>query len=74
MTLTAKAHRTIGPLAAEWRATEAAVAEIEAEIPDPLRRVVIDIEQALLRKSFHDRIIDRLVTDPEWKPGTVSRP
>ena len=31
--LTAKASRIAGQLAAEWRATEAAIAEIEAEIP-----------------------------------------
>ncbi len=66
VTLTAKARRIIGQLAAEWRATEAAVAEIEAEIPYPLSRVVTDIEQALRRRSFHGRIIDRLATDPEW--------
>src|SRR5262249_32687511 len=38
--LTAKAVRVVDRLAAEWRATEAAVAEIEAEIPYPLSRVV----------------------------------
>ena len=64
--LTAKATRVIGRLAAEWRATEAAVAEIEAEIPYPLSRVVTDIEEALRRKSFHDRIAERLARDPAW--------
>jgi hypothetical protein len=52
VTLTAKASRITGRLAAEWRATEAAIAEIEAEIPYPLSQVVTDIEQALQRKSF----------------------
>ena len=64
--LTAKATRVIGRLAAEWRATEAAVAEIEAEIPYPLSRVVTDIEAALRRKSFHDRIAANLAHDPAW--------
>ena len=64
--LTAKATRVIGRLAAEWRATEAAVAEIEAEIPYPLSQVVTDIEQALRRRSFHDRIAEKLARDPEW--------
>jgi DNA-binding MarR family transcriptional regulator len=64
--LTAKARRIVGRLAAEWRATEAAVREIEAEIPYPLSRVVTDIEQALGRRSFHDRIADTLAQDPEW--------
>jgi DNA-binding MarR family transcriptional regulator len=65
--LTAKAHRVAGRLAAEWRATEAAVAEIEAEIPYPLSRVVTDIEEALRRKSFHDRIAEKLANDAAWK-------
>jgi DNA-binding MarR family transcriptional regulator len=66
VTLTAKARRIVGRLAAEWRATEAAVAEIEAEIPYPLSRVATDIEAALRRKSFHDRIAERLAQDPAW--------
>jgi DNA-binding MarR family transcriptional regulator len=67
ITLTSKARRIVGQLAAEWRATEAAVAEIEAEIPYPLSRVVTDIEEALRRKSFHDRIAEKLASDPAWK-------
>ena len=62
--LTAKAARIVGLLAAEWRATEAAIAEIEAEIPYPLSQVVTDIEAALRRKSFHDRIAEKLARDP----------
>jgi DNA-binding MarR family transcriptional regulator len=64
--LTAKARRITGRLAAEWRATEAAIAEIEAEIPYPLSQVVTDIEKALQRKSFHDRIAENLANDPAW--------
>ena len=65
--LTPKAARITGRLAAEWRATEAAVAEIEAEIPYPLSQVVTDIERALQRKSFHDRIAEKLASDPAWE-------
>jgi DNA-binding MarR family transcriptional regulator len=64
--LTAKATRIIDLLAAEWRATEAAIAELEAEIPYPLSQVVTDIEEALRRRSFHDRIVAKLVQDPAW--------
>jgi DNA-binding MarR family transcriptional regulator len=64
--LTAKARRVVGRLAAEWRATEAALADLEAEIPYPLSRAVADVEQALERKSFHDRIAEKLAEDPEW--------
>jgi DNA-binding MarR family transcriptional regulator len=70
--LTARAARVVGRLAAEWRATEAAVAEIEAEIPYPLSRVVSDIEQALRRKSFHDRITEELSEDPAWSSALTS--
>ena len=67
--LTSKAARIVGLLAAEWRATEAATAEIEAEIPYPLSQVVTDIEEALRRKSFHDRIAGKLARDPAWPAG-----
>jgi DNA-binding MarR family transcriptional regulator len=66
VTLTARAHRSVGRLAAEWRATEAAIAEIEAEIPYPLSQVVTDIEKVLRRKSFHDRIAEKLAEDVAW--------
>lgn len=66
VTLTARARRVTGRLAAEWRATEAALADLEAEIPYPLSRVVTDIEEALRRKSFHDRIAEKLADDPAW--------
>src|SRR5215470_9476068 len=66
VTLTAKAVRVADWLAAEWRATEAALAEIEAEIPYPLSQAVTDIEGALQRKSFHDRIAEKLAGDPAW--------
>ncbi len=65
--LTAKARRIIRKLAAEWRATEAAIADLEAEIPYPLTRVVTDIEAALRRKPFYDRISEKLAADPDWK-------
>ena len=64
--LTAKARRIVDRLAAEWRATEAAIAEIEQEIPYPLSRVVTDIEEALRSKSFHDRIAEKLARDSAW--------
>ena len=66
VTLTDKARRVVGRLAAEWRATEAALADLEAETPYPLSQVVTDIERALERKSFHDRIAEKLAEDPAW--------
>jgi DNA-binding MarR family transcriptional regulator len=66
VTLTQKAERVAPLLAAEWRATEATVAEIESEVPYPLTQVAVDIREVLARKSFHDRIADRLAADPDW--------
>jgi DNA-binding MarR family transcriptional regulator len=66
VTLTPKAERIAARLAAEWRATEASITELEAEIPYPLTRVADDITAALARKSFHDRITEKLAQDPAW--------
>jgi hypothetical protein len=48
------------------------VAEIESELPYPLTQVAQDIRAALARKSFHDRITDRLAADGSW-PRPLSR-
>ncbi|SBT49806.1 MarR family transcriptional regulator [Micromonospora auratinigra] len=47
-------------LQAEWRATEATVRELEAETPYPLSRAVEDINAALARRSFKQRLADNL--------------
>jgi len=65
--LTAKARTVLPFLEAEWRATEGAVVDLESEIPYSLSRVVSDIEQALRRRSFHDRITDRMAQDDSWR-------
>ncbi|MDG4824818.1 MarR family transcriptional regulator [Asanoa sp. WMMD1127] len=43
-------------LAAEWRATEATVRQLDAELPYALSTVVEDIRRALERRSFRDRL------------------
>jgi DNA-binding MarR family transcriptional regulator len=58
--LTAAGRELVPFLEAEWRATEDAFAALEAELPYPLTRVVEDMAAALERRSFHDRITDRL--------------
>jgi DNA-binding MarR family transcriptional regulator len=68
VSLTPRAAAVVDRLVAEWQATEATVAEIEAELPYPLSQVVSDIQEVLARKSFHDRIADRLADDPAWSP------
>ncbi|WP_147260885.1 MarR family winged helix-turn-helix transcriptional regulator [Pseudonocardia hierapolitana] len=58
--LTERARELLPFLEAEWRATEEVVAELEAEIPYALSQVVEDLQAALDRRSFHDRIADRI--------------
>ncbi len=58
--LTPKAAELADLLAAEWRATEAAIAELEAELPYAMSQVVRDIEAALARKSFYQRVTEKL--------------
>lgn len=58
--LTEQGRELVPFLAAEWRATEDAVAELESEVPYPLTRVVQDLTEALSRRSFKDRIIAHL--------------
>lgn len=58
--LTERARAIVPFLEAEWRATEQAVAQLEAEIPYALSQVVWDLEAALARRSFHDRIVQNL--------------
>lgn len=60
-------QRAHSALSQKVAATEAASAELEAELPYPLSQVVRDMEEALARRSFHDRIAARLADDPEWR-------
>lgn len=62
--LTDKGRGLVPILEAEWRATERAIADLEAEVPYPLSRVVQDMAAALERRSFHDRIVDHLEMPP----------
>jgi DNA-binding MarR family transcriptional regulator len=65
--LTRKAKRVVDRMAAEWRATQAAIAEIESEIGYPLNQVITDVELALERTSFYDRVKRKLAGDPAWR-------
>jgi DNA-binding MarR family transcriptional regulator len=60
VTLTDKGAAVVPFLEAEWRATEEAVAELEAEVPYPLTAVVRDLRDALERRPFRDRIAGHL--------------
>lgn len=58
--LTERGRGLVPFLEAEWRATELAWADLEAELPYPVARMVEDMVAALGRRSFLDRITDRL--------------
>jgi DNA-binding MarR family transcriptional regulator len=56
--LTAKARRMLPAINAEWDATEAAAAALDAELPYSLSALIDDLAAALERRRFRDRIAD----------------
>ncbi|HEY8471412.1 MAG TPA: MarR family transcriptional regulator [Natronosporangium sp.] len=58
--LTDRSRELMPYLVAEWRATEAAIRELDAEIPYPLRRVVEDLRAAFAARPFRERLIAHL--------------
>lgn len=58
--LTARGDEVSTFVRAEWDATEAAVAELEAEITYPLVQVAADIAAAVARRPFRDRVAGHL--------------
>lgn len=60
VTLTDAGRDLVPFLEDEWRATEAALAELDAEVPYPLVQVVADLTHALTERSFAARLSDRL--------------
>jgi DNA-binding MarR family transcriptional regulator len=60
VSLTERGRALVPFLEDEWRATERAWVELEAEIPYALTRLVDDIAAALQRRSFLERISQQL--------------
>ena len=58
--LTARAREIVPFLEAEWRATEATVRALDAELPYPIMRVVADLRAALATRPFARRLRDHL--------------
>jgi DNA-binding MarR family transcriptional regulator len=56
--LTPKARRLLPAINAEWEATEAAAAALDAELPYSLSALIDDLAAALDRRRFRDRIAD----------------
>ncbi|WP_433475788.1 MarR family winged helix-turn-helix transcriptional regulator [Spirillospora sp. CA-142024] len=75
ITLTDRSRALIPFLEAEWRATEAAVAELDDEVPHPLSAVVTELERALARRPMRDRILSHLnEIHPAPAPSTPPKP
>ena len=56
--LTPKARRLLPAINAEWEATEAAAAALDAELPYSLSALIDELATALERRRFRDRIAD----------------
>ena len=54
--LTAKAQRLLPLIDAEWKATAAALRELDGELSAPLGTIAAELADALARRPFHDRI------------------
>lgn len=60
--LTPKARRLLPAIEAEWAATTAAAARLDAELPYPLTTLVEALHDALRRRPFRQRIADAAAT------------
>lgn len=69
VTLTAPGRELVPLLEAEWRATEAAVRELDDALAVPLSRVAVDLAAQLEARSFRDRIEDHLAPVPGERPA-----
>lgn len=69
VTLTDLGRRVVELGEAEWRATEAAVAELEGETSVALSAVVTEIEEALTRRPFVERIREHLAAPASRDPA-----
>lgn len=56
--LSDRARELLPAIDAEWAATEAASAALDAELPYPLSTLIDDLAAALQRRRFRDRIAD----------------
>ena len=64
ITLTAKAKKFLPAINAEWDATDAASAALDAELPYPLSTLIDDLAAALERRRFRARIADAAAALP----------
>lgn len=75
--LTPRTRRLLPAIDAEWEATEAASAALDAELPYPLSTLIDDLAAALERRRFRDRIADAaatVITDDRLRAALSERP
>jgi DNA-binding MarR family transcriptional regulator len=60
VSLTEHGASVVPVLRAEWDATEAAIGELEEELPYPPSRLAEDLAEAVRRRSFADRVRQRM--------------
>ena len=73
--LTARARALLPLIEAEWAATDAAAAELEAELPAALTEVLISAERAVMSRPMRLRIADAaraLLSEPALAPDDAS--
>lgn len=70
--LTERARALVPFMEAEWRATEAAVAELDDEVTPPLSEVVTELRRALRSRPMRERVLAHLAADPDVA-GDVER-
>ena len=58
--LTPEGRALIEPLRTEWFATEAVLAELDAEVPYALGQLIADLRAALDRRTFTERLREKL--------------
>ncbi|WP_407565846.1 MarR family winged helix-turn-helix transcriptional regulator [Streptomyces sp. 184] len=62
--LTERGRSLVPFLEAEWRATHAAIAELNGELPHAMTEVVQDVQKALTHRSMRERIENHLAEPP----------
>lgn len=75
--LTEKTRALLPAIDAEWVATEAAAAALDAELPYSLSALIDDLAEALARRRFRERIAEaaeNVVVEPELRAILAARP
>jgi len=70
--LTDKGERLLPAIDAEWSATAAAMSALDAELSAPLSRIIAELNAALERRPFRQRIADAAATMSTLDPALRS--